>query len=155
MSYLNVVSLSDAKVYLRIDDTLNETDAEITVMINASCRYVENITNHILYARNKVYYVNSTCFRLHDYPVNEIIEPTPIEIIERGLSTIYNFNSTIKTLTANVGYSDPLDVPSDLRQVILELVKLMYYSQESKESFENAMPYWCKAILESNRRFII
>ena len=155
MSYLNVISLAEAKTYLRIDDTQNETDAEITAIIKASCSYVERVTNYIFYAREKTYYVNDCQFRLHDYPINSITEPTSYEVEVRGLSSIYSFTTDITSMTANVGYADPLDVPSELKQVALELIKLMFYEQENNQSFEQAIPYWCKSILEGYRRFII
>ena len=75
MSYLSVIPLANAKTYLRIDDTQNETDAEITGMINTACQYVEHVTNYLFFAREKVYYINSDCFKLFDFPINSVSEP--------------------------------------------------------------------------------
>ena len=55
MAYIDIIPLADAKVYLRIDDTLTEDDAQITRMINGALSYVERYTSHILYARDKEY----------------------------------------------------------------------------------------------------
>ena len=58
-------------------------------------------------------------------------------------------------MTANVGYSDPNDVPDDLKQIALELIKIMFYEQESQQSFTQMIPQWLKEMLESRRRFIV
>ena len=155
MSYLNVIPLATAKTYLRIDDTQNETDAEITAMINTACQYVERETNVLLFARDKQYYVNDSCFRLFDFPINSVSDPASFEVETRQLSSLYTFGSKIESMTANVGYTDPNDVPDDLKQIALELIKIMFYEQESQQSFMQMIPQWVKSILESNRRFII
>ncbi len=53
MAYLDIITLADAKIYLRIDDTLTEDDAQITRMIKASLSQIERITNYIFFARSK------------------------------------------------------------------------------------------------------
>ena len=70
MAYLDIIPLSDAKVYLRIDDDLTEDDNQITRMINASLSYIERYTNVILYDRDKEYRLINGCVRVYDYPVN-------------------------------------------------------------------------------------
>ena len=57
MAYLDIVSLADAKNYLKIDDTLTEDNSNITRMIKASLSQIERITNHVLFARSK------SCFK--------------------------------------------------------------------------------------------
>ena len=55
-SYLDVISLETAKLYLKIDEGQTETDNEITGMINSALSYIEKRTNHIFKTRDKLYY---------------------------------------------------------------------------------------------------
>jgi len=80
MSYLSVITLERAKNYLRVDLDFDTDDSEITSMINASCRYVEKRTNHILYARD-ITYKGSCQVKVYDYPINSIVTvPTPFKV---------------------------------------------------------------------------
>ena len=45
MSYLNVISLDQAKQYLRIDDELSADDAQIEQMIKGALSTLERRTN--------------------------------------------------------------------------------------------------------------
>ena len=70
MAYIDVISLSEAKNYLRVDDTLTEDDSSITRMINASLKYVENYTGVILFSRDVKYLVKEGVLQLYQYPIN-------------------------------------------------------------------------------------
>ena len=76
MSYLSIISLAEAKNYLRVDDTLTADDDQITNMINSALKYVEDWTNIILYAREKSYIVVGGSKRVYDYPINSVIKPS-------------------------------------------------------------------------------
>ena len=182
MPYTDIISLSQARTYLRIDDTQNDTDAEITQMINTALSYLENRTNHILIPRDIVYYINesygqnynsyqnsyvtnvnykSRCQYVYDFPINSIVDPIVpevdnIESTVRQLYTIYNvFDSDIESITLNVGYVDPADVPEELIQAGLYLIKLMYYETESEKTLSEQLPIWVKEIIKVKRRFIM
>ena len=75
MSYLTIITLADAKTYLRIDDTLTEDDANITRMINASLSQIEVLTNHILYVREKDYLFVECKVSVYDYTINSVTSP--------------------------------------------------------------------------------
>ena len=49
MVYTDIISLEEAKNYLRIDDDLTEDDNSIIRMIEASLRYIEKYTDVIFY----------------------------------------------------------------------------------------------------------
>ena len=169
MSYLSVLPLATTKTYLRIDDTQNDTDAEITSMIKSAMRYIEKHTNHIFYAQSKNYIVKDKDVRVYDYPINSVTKgldddgddvtltyKTNYTYCDKSNYRYYNqIDSTAVTLVLNVGYSDPADVPDDLIDLAKVIVKIMYYEQESDQSFTEMMPQWAKEILESNRRHII
>lgn len=164
MSYLSVLPLTEVKAYLRIDDAQNEDDAGIQAMIEAASSYVEQRTGHILYARDKVYpLAGGDCIRVHDYPINSVVKGidengadvtlTDIWAYVRNLHTLYE-GIDAEALVLNVGYSDPADVPSALKEVIKMLVKSMYYDYEA-ETFEDALSYAGKLHLSTYTRFLV
>ena len=59
MAYTDIITLADAKTYLRIDDTLSDDDAQITRMIKAALSQVEKSTNYIFFPRTKSYVVDN------------------------------------------------------------------------------------------------
>ena len=55
----------------------------------------------------------------------------------------------------NVGYTDPLDVPSELIDAALQLVKYMYYEAETNTASKGNIPYWIQEMINQHKRFII
>ena len=169
MAYTDVISLATAKTYLRIDDSQNETDSEITSMIKSALSYVEKHTNVLVYDRSKTYPVYQRCVRVYDYPINSVTKAVDDDGVDITLTYKTNYTYTTKnfytlyeqidsdavSLVLNVGYDDPADVPTELIDVALVIIKLMYYEQESDKSFTDMIPSWAKHILETNRRHII
>lgn len=76
MAYIDVISLANAKLYLRVDDTLTEDDAQITNMINVALKHVEDNTQILVFARDKTYRMINGCIRVYDYPINSVIKPS-------------------------------------------------------------------------------
>lgn len=148
MSYITVITLERAKNYLRIDSDLTEDDAEITSMINASLRYVEKRTNHILFPREATY--NGSCqVKVYDYPINSITtDPEPMVCY---FSTFAIFPD-VKTVTLNMGYAEG-EVPDDLIQPALQMIKVWYYESE-KQVNSTLIPDSVKEALDVNRRFL-
>lgn len=148
MSYLTVLPLARVKNYLRIDTDMTDDDSEITSMINASLSYIEKRTNHILYARQKVY--NGSCqVKVYDYPINSITtDPAPF-YLTRELYTIY---PDVKTVELNVGYGVYL-VPDELIQAALQMIKVWYYESE-KQVNSTLIPESVKEVVEIYRRFL-
>lgn len=152
MSYLDVIPLAEAKTYLRIDDTQNETDAEITLMIKAALSLIEKRTNHIFFKRDKEYIVDNNCVLVYDYPINTLVSPTDATRYDKGLYSIYG--TTAETITLNVGYDVPDDIPSELVEAAKMLLKFYYFEQE-KADLGVKMPMIVQEIINTNRRFII
>lgn len=149
MSYLTVLTLARAKNYLRIDSTLTDDDSEITSMINASLSHIERRTNHILYARQKVY--NGACqVKVFDYPINSITTTPEPYLVDFELFTIY---PDVKTIELNVGYVLASDVPDELIQAALQMIKVWYYESE-KQVNSTLIPESVKEILEIYKRFL-
>ena len=149
MSYLSVISLERAKAYLRIDTTLTDDDAEITAMINSACSYIEKRTNLIFYPRNKTY--KGACqVKVYDYPINSIVtDPSPFAY-EQPMYTIY---PDVKKVELNVGFVDPNDIPDELIQACLQMIKVWYYESE-KQVNTTLIPESVKEAIALNQRFI-
>lgn len=149
MSYLSVITLERAKNYLRIDSDLTEDDADITSMINASLRYVEQRTRHFMYARNVVY--NGSCqVKVYDYPINSVVtDPAPWSLTR----TMYTIFPDVKTVELNVGYADPEEVPDIFIQSALQIIKVWYYEAE-KQVNSQMIPISVTEALDVEKRFL-
>lgn len=149
MNYLSVITLERAKNYLRVDLDFDTDDAEIRSMINAACRYVEKRTNRILYARD-IIYKGSCQVKVYDYPINSIVtDPAPFAY-EQPMFTIY---PDVKTVELNVGFIDPTDIPDELIQACLQMIKVWYFESE-KQVNTTLIPESVKEAIDLNRRFI-
>ena len=76
MAYLDVISLADAKNYLRIDDTLTEDNDQLTWMIESALAYLEGETRVFMFDRNMTYKMVDGSIRVYDFPINSVISPT-------------------------------------------------------------------------------
>ena len=149
MSYINIIPLQDARVYLRIDDTLTQDNEAITRMINASLAKVEQMTNVHLIAKSKEYIFDDLNATVYDYPINSLTSPTTATVVEKTQYSVYT--AALKTdlkLVLNVGYTQVSDVPKDLIEVAYEMIDIMYYNKENKLSNLS------QATLDAYRRFI-
>lgn len=149
MAYIDVITLERAKNYLRIDTTLTDDDAEITAMINAACSYIEKRTNLIFYPRNKVY-KGSCQVKVYDYPINSIVTTPAPFAYEQPMFTVY---PDVKTVELNVGFVDPNDIPDELIQACLQMIKVWYFESE-KQVNTTLIPESVKEAIDLNRRFI-
>jgi hypothetical protein len=149
MAYIDVITLSRTKNYLRIDEGLTDDDAELTFMINGACRYIEKRTNHIMFARDVVY--NGNCqVKVYDYPINSILtDPAPF-VVYFSMFAVF---PDAKTASLNVGYISPEDVPDDLIQAALQMIKVFYYESE-KQVNTTLIPESVLQIIDVNRRFV-
>ena len=149
MAYIDVITLERAKNYLRIDIDLTDDDTEITSMINAALRFIEKRTNHIMFARDIVY-TQGCQVKVYDYPINSIVtDPAPYQV---DFSTWVVFIDT-KTVELNVGYENAEDVPDELIQAALQMIKVWYYESE-KQVNSTLIPDSVKEAIDVYRRFI-
>lgn len=149
MSYINIIPLQDARVYLRIDDTLTQDNEAITRMINASLAKIEQMTNVHLIAKSKEYIFDDLKATVYDFPINSLTSPTTATVVEKTQYSVYT--AALKTdlkLVLNVGYANVSDVPKDLIEVAYEMIDIMYYNKENKLSNLS------QATLDAYRRFI-
>lgn len=148
MSYLDVISLERVKNYLRVDSDLTDDDNEINSMINASLRYIEKRTNHIMYEQDVVY--KGVCqVKVYDYPINSIVTDPAPWFLERSMYTIFPDD---KEVELNVGYALG-EVPDELIQAALQMIKVWYYESE-KQVNTTLIPESVKEVVEIYRRFL-
>ena len=149
MSYINIIPLQDARVYLRIDDTLTQDNEAITRMINASLAKIEQITYVHLIAKSKEYVFDDLKVTVYDFPINSITSPTTATVVEKTQYSIYTAAAkTDLKLVLNVGYTVVSNVPKDLIEVAYEMIDIMYYNKENKLSNLS------QTTLDAYRRFI-
>lgn len=154
MSYITVITLAEAKTYLGVDDTARND--EITRMINSACSYVEKYTNVLLFDREQTYYFNQeTCVRVYDFPINSLVSPVDAERTRRSTYSFYSrATADVEELVLNVGYADPANVPSELKEAALEIIAVWFYSSD-KRNDTSLIPMSIKQSLDINKRFLI
>lgn len=151
MSYLTVISLAEAKQYLRVDDGFTADDALITMLINTVSENVERYTNHILYSRNKKYFVPATGLRVYDYPITATVSGH-VPDSEAPSHVCYITSDSEVELT--VGYADPADVPATLKLAILEGINTMYNGNDNDGgSTALGAEFWAR--IQPFKRFVI
>lgn len=149
MAYIDVITLARAKNYLRIDSGMTEDDAEITSMINAALSYIEKRTNHLVYSRTKTY-TGACQVKVYDYPINSIVtNPAPMVVY---FST-YAVFPDVKTVDLSVGYTNASNVPDELIQAALQMIKVWYYESE-KQVNSTLIPESVKEAIDIYRRFL-
>ncbi len=115
MAYIDVISLASAKLYLRVDDTLTEDDAQITNMISSALKYVEDKTQILVYARSKTYRMINGFVKVYDFPINSII--TPLANVFATATAKCTSVIATNTLVANgVTYTAVTGVPTDFTE---------------------------------------
>lgn len=151
-NYTDVISLEQAKLYLKIDDGQTITDDEITGMINSALSFIEKRTNHIFKTRDKVYFKDCALVqqvKVYDYPIDNT--ETELEIEYRPLYAIVPTVNNMVTLTT--GYTSVEDIPSELIDSALQLINFWFYNSETKNSM-NSVPDFVLSNIDVNRRFL-
>ena len=156
MNYQEVISLNEVKNYLRVDDDFTDDDNGIRRMVESSINVIEKWTNILLYDREKTYKLISGCVRVYDYPINSVTSPTEADMDneEMTLYTNYSYGIDNSDLVLDVGYDTKADIPSDLIDVLLELVDLYYYAKETGKTTSN-LSLLSIDTLNRHKRFII
>jgi hypothetical protein len=151
-NYIDIISLEQAKLYLKIDDGQTVTDNEIIGMINSALSFIEKRTNHIFKTRDKVYYKDCALVqqvKVYDYPIDNT--ETVLDIIYRPLYAIVPTVNDVVTLT--IGYDTLEDIPSELIDGALQIINFWFYNSETKNAM-NTIPDFVLSNLDINRRFL-
>lgn len=150
-NYTDVISLEQAKLYLRIDDGQTITDDEITHMINSALSFIEKRTQHIFKTQDKVYYKDCALVQkatVYDYPINNT----------DNLDIIYKTNKAIvptvnDMVTLNIGYGSVDYIPNELIDAALQIIKVWFYEAE-KQVNTTLIPLSAMQAIDANRRFV-
>ena len=161
MKLLNIISLQDAKNYLRIDDDLYEDDRAIERMIKSAFHYISDWTNYEFEVREKTYKMVDGRKRVYDYPINAVIEPT--QNLRHHCVTLYTEYISTETvpeccasdLILNVGFLNKDDIPTDIIEVAYELIDLYYYCHKKGEPNAKTLSLLSKDILNRHKRFVL
>jgi len=151
-NYIDVISLEQAKLYLKIDEGQTITDNEITGMINSALSFIEKRTNHIFKTRDKVYYKDCALVqqvKVYDFPIDNTV--TELDIVYRPLYAIVPTVNDMVTLT--IGYENLEDIPSELIDSALQLINFWFYNSETKNAM-NTVPDFVMQNIDINRRFL-
>lgn len=157
MAYTDIISLSEAKIYLRIDDTLTEDDNGIIRMINAAFQYIEKYTNVIVDARDIVYDIDCGKARIYDYPINtDLSTLTDYTVQKKSLYySVLKDDGETAELTLNVGFTYPYEVSYDLKEVAFEMIDLYYYGEKDGKPIDKKLSQMSIDTLNLNKRFLI
>jgi hypothetical protein len=151
-NYTDVISLEQAKLYLKIDDGQTATDNEIIGMINSALSFIEKRTQHIFKTRDKVYYKDCALVQkatVYDYPIDN--SETELDIKYKTNCAIVPTVNDMVTLT--IGYSSVDDIPSELIDAALQIIKVWFYEAE-KQVNTSLIPLSVMQAIDVNRRFI-
>lgn len=150
-TYLNVISLAQAKLYLKIDALQTETDNEISSMIKSALSFIEKRTGHIFVNKNKTYYscALTDSVIVYDYPIDNSVTALAIQYRQTNAIVPTISGSVILTL----GYSTIDDVPNELIDAALQLIKVWFYESET-QSNTTLIPLSVMQAIDVSRRYV-
>ena len=151
MAYLDVITLAEAKTYLRVDADLTDDDAQITLMIETALEFIETYTRVIVFNRTKVYLAPDGFIRVYDAPITAVTTPTEHVREQKTLHSIFTFDGD--ELSLEVGYALVADLPKWVKIVALELIAIYYFQKEAGE--KSVLSALSQRNLDMNRRFIM
>lgn len=141
-----MLELERVKNYLRVDADQTFDDDEITAMISGAFQYFSNETNHIFGLQDKDYF---SPFRIYDFPITDTSTLT-----KRSNYYVPNYCVETSFITLEVGYETEADIPTDIIQCILQIIKVWYYESEN-ENNASLLPMSVKQVIEKYRRFYL
>lgn len=178
MDALDVLSLEDAKAYLKVD--FDDDDDLIESLIKAAVSLVEKTTEYRLYKRNEVIQTSKIGYTAFQFPLNgasvEAMDSQGTYTIQTRYETLrtllfwgngywytsyedqfFNPNTyglsgcvTNYTLTLDVGYADTADVPTDLLTAIKQIITFTY---ENRNESKLELPSNISMLMAPYRRF--
>lgn len=161
MAYTDLISLEDAKNFLRVDDTLTEDDNYITRIINSSFTWIEKRTNTHVIAKDKNYDAINGFTRVYDYPINtDLSTLTDYTFEKKGLYyNVCGSTSDTSEFTLNIGEVDPANVTPELIDVAYEIINFYYYLAKKEENkgvtLMDALSPMSLEYISTNKRFLV
>ena len=165
MNQLNVVSLAEAKLYLRIDPDDTIEDGLITSLIKSAVNQAEQFTLQILWQRElSLITPVSGAVKIYEYPlisVETVVDPDmdvlTFETVEtQGFTEVISDTAGFNTVTlvACYGwdYEGGSDTPDDIETAIKEMIAYYY---ENRDNPVVGMPTIATLLLSPYRRITL
>lgn len=147
MNALNVVTLDQAKLYLRLDPDYTYDDDLIEALIKSAVQEVELRTLQILYQRViTAKTLANGKYKIYEYPlisvesvVNSDAEEQTFELIETEHYTdVISASSEIQTITFVAGYGwdyeGGTEVPDAIQTAIKQMVNYLYENRDNAKT---------------------
>jgi len=155
MDQLNVVSLAQAKLWLRLDEDYDYEDGLITALIKSAVNQVEQYTLQVLWQRTLTEITDRTgSLKIYNYPVISVedvvdkdltIVDFEIEESQWYTSVITNqpgFNKVTYVAGYDWNYDGGSDVPDDIETAIKEMITYLYENRDNpKEEMPKVVTY--------------
>jgi len=139
-----MLDLERVKQYLRLDSDFD--DAELESMILGAEDYFSNETNHVFGLQERDYFPP---FRIYDFPISDTSTLMKRPNYYIPLECVYE-----PFITLEVGYETIADVPNDIQQCLLQIIKVWYYESENEQN-STLLPMSVKQVIEKYRRFYL
>ena len=165
MDQLNVVSLAQAKMWLRLDEDYDYEDGLITALIKSAVNQVEQYTLQVLWQRTITEITDkSGSLKIYNYPVisvEDVVDKDVVAVdfeIEESqwyTSVITNqlgFNKVTYVAGYDWGYDGGSDVPDDIETAIKEMITYLY---ENRDNPKEEMPKVVQYLLAPYRRITL
>jgi uncharacterized phiE125 gp8 family phage protein len=155
MDQLNVVSLDQAKLWLRVDLDYDYEDTLITALIKSAVNQVEQYTMQVLWQRSITEITDrSGNLKIYNYPiiavedvVNKDFEDVNFEIEEsqwytQVITNQAGFNTVTYVAGYDWNYDGGSDVPDDIETAIKEMITYLYENRDNpKEEMPKVVTY--------------
>jgi uncharacterized phiE125 gp8 family phage protein len=165
MDQLNVVSLAQAKMWLRVDLDYDYEDGLITALIKSAVNQVEKYTLQVLWQRTITEITDkSGSLKIYNYPVisvEDVVDKDVVAVdfeIEESqwyTSVITNqpgFNKVTYVAGYDWGYDGGSEVPDDIETAIKEMITYLY---ENRDNPKEEMPKVVQYLLAPYRRITL
>jgi uncharacterized phiE125 gp8 family phage protein len=165
MDQLNVVSLDQAKLWLRVDLDYDYEDTLITALIKSAVNQVEQYTLQVLWQRSITEITDrSGNLKIYNYPiiavedvVNKDFEDVNFEIEEsQWYTNVITDRAGFNTVTYVAGYDwnydGGSDVPDDIETAIKEMITYLY---ENRDNPKEEMPKVVTFLLAPYKRITL
>lgn len=165
MDQLNVVSLAQAKLWLRLDEDYEYEDGLITALIKSAVNQVEQYTLQVLWQRSIIEITDrSGNLKIYNYPiisvedvVDKYIEDVNFELVETQWYTEVitdraGYNAVTYVAGYDWDYNGGSGVPDDIETAIKELITFLY---ENRDNPTEEMPKVVTYLLAPYKRITL
>lgn len=165
MDQLNVVSLAQAKLWLRLDLDYDFEDGLITALIKSAVNQVEQYTLQVLWQRTITEITEySGNLRIYNYPIISVEDVYDKNFNDLDFDTIdtqhykdvitnrVGFNTVTYVAGYDWNYDGGSDVPDDIETAIKEMITYLY---ENRDNPKEEMPKVVTYLLAPYRRITL